>query len=56
MTANSEKRTYTTPQLMRVELDNEISLILVSGNGGDDPNNPNAYAPTHFNNDPYKVS
>lgn len=35
---NTQKRTYSTPQIECVKLDNEISLILVSS----DPDDPNA--------------
>ena len=49
----NNKRMYITPQLECVKLDNEISLVLVSGNG-DDPGNPGAsLAPEYFNNNPY---
>lgn len=58
MTTNIEKRNYIAPLLTKIELDNEISLVLVSG--GDDPNDPlkptgqNMETPGFLNNDPYR--
>ena len=58
MTTNIEKRTYNSPLITKIALDNEISLILTSG--GDNPDEPgsptgqNSNAPDYFNNDPYK--
>lgn len=50
----NNKRMYIAPQLECVKLDNEISLVLVSGNGGDDPGDPtSSLAPEYFNNNPY---
>ena len=54
-----KKRTYSSPQLLCVKLDNEISLILVSSGG--DPGNPEGepitdgkfIAPEYFNNNPF---
>lgn len=55
MNTISNKQIYSSPQIERIKLDNEISLILVSGNGGDDPNDPTAsFLPEYFNNDPFK--
>ncbi len=49
------KRVYTTPQIERVELDNEISLALESS----PPIGPNEempfFAPEYFNHDPFKI-
>lgn len=51
MNTKKEKRIYCTPQLASVKLDNEISLVLVSG----DPNEPGvAFIPEYFNNNPLK--
>lgn len=49
----TEKKTYNSPRLEPVKLDNEISLILESA----PPTGPeeSAFAaPQHFNNDPFK--
>lgn len=53
MNTTTEKRLYCPPQLKCVELDNEISLVLVSG----DPGDPGALliAPEYFNNNPFKT-
>jgi hypothetical protein len=52
MKTNKDKRTYTTPTIECVNLDNEISLILQSV----PPKGPGEItkAPEHFNNDPFK--
>jgi len=54
-TKDIEKRTYETPKLEIVKLDNEISLILESG----PPTGPGwetSAAPEYFNNDPFKTN
>jgi len=59
MEINKEKRTYNTPQVERVELDNEISLILqssVDDNPLEGPDEAGLLAPQHFNNDPFKTN
>lgn len=50
----AKKQNYTTPIIERVTLDNEISLILVSG----EPGEPGAMneLPTYFNSDPFKTN
>ena len=49
------KQKYSSPQIERIKLDNEISLILVSGLGGDDPSDPtSSITPEYFNNKPFK--
>ena len=54
MITKFKKRTYITPQIERVKLDNEISLILVSGT--EDPGDPqSSIAPEYFNN-PFKTN
>ena len=46
------KRVYQTPKIEMISLDNEISLVLVSG----DPGDPGAsLAPEYFNNNPFKT-
>jgi hypothetical protein len=55
MKQDIQKRVYSTPQLERVVLDNEISLILQSvipPGPGDEGRN----TPSHFNNDPFKTN
>jgi hypothetical protein len=49
-----QKRTYSTPNIECVKLDNEISLALESTppTGPFESNNTNA--PEYFNNDPFK--
>ena len=52
-----EKHKYTSPTIDCINLDNEISLILVSGNPGDpfgQNNNQNKImdAPEYFNTNP----
>jgi len=50
---NSPKRIYITPQLVRVKLDNEISLALESVNPKPAPGEI-VKVPEYFNNDPFK--
>lgn len=53
------KRTYSTPQVDREELDNEISLILqsaVDSNPLEGPEESGLLAPQQFNNDPFKTN
>ncbi|HRZ96951.1 MAG TPA: hypothetical protein P5084_05305 [Paludibacter sp.] len=58
---NTTKRIYIAPAVERIELDNEISLILASGNAvpaiefGDPGDNCQNIlnAPNHFNNNPF---
>ena len=60
MNTLAKKQQYDSPQIQRVNLDNEISLILVSGNpgnpGGSNNINPeNQHAvPEYFNQQPVK--
>ena len=52
---NSAKRTYITPQIEQIKLDNEISLALESA----PPSGPGeslGKAPEYFNNDPFKTN
>ena len=49
------KRTYQTPTLERIELDNEISLVLTSPTTpAPGPGEP-GYVPENLNNDPFKT-
>lgn len=52
MNTLSEKKSYSFPEIVKVELDNEISLVLVSGNPGD-PYGSNISTQIS-SNDPYK--
>ena len=58
MNTLSKKQIYNSPRIERIELDNEISLVLVSGDPGDPSSgqDPNAslMAPEYFNNNPFK--
>ena len=55
MSIINEKPTYCTPQIERVKLDNEISLVLVSGNPGDPYGSVmNSASPEYFNINPIK--
>jgi hypothetical protein len=49
-----KKQQYDSPQIRRINLDNEISLILVSGNPGDPFTESNIAAPEYFNQQPVK--
>jgi len=49
---NVTKRTYSSPQIERITLDNEISLTLDSTTPDTEPGH--AQAPEYFNNDPFK--
>lgn len=54
MNTSNEKQKYSRPQIERVQLDNEISLVLMSGEG--DPGEPgaiNSTVPEYFNRNPY---
>lgn len=59
MNTRSTKQTYYSPRIEHIPLDNEISLILVSGDPGDPSSgeNPNAsiMTPAYFNADPFKT-
>ena len=50
-----KKQTYKTPQLQRVELDNEIALQLES-TPPKAPGEAKLNAPDYFNNDPFKIN
>ena len=57
MTTNIEKRTYNSPLITKIELDNEISLALMSAdNNPEEPGvtGQNSNTPDYFNNDPFK--
>lgn len=50
-----EKRAYSAPQVERIDLDNEISLVLQS-DPIEGPGEASLSAPEYFNNDPYKTN
>lgn len=52
----TKKHIYSTPQIERVALDNEISLVLTSGDPGDPEASLGMSAPEYFNNDPFKTN
>jgi len=50
-----QNRTYSTPKIVRIQLDNEISLALESSNPPSAPGwGQNLNAPKYLNNDPFK--
>jgi len=53
---NTQKLTYSPPQIERIKLDNEISLALESTPpfGPFESGNLGSSAPEYFNNDPFK--
>jgi hypothetical protein len=54
MNTLAKKQQYDSPQIRRINLDNEISLILVSNNPGDPFTESNTTAPEYFNQQPVK--
>ncbi len=52
---NIEKRMYNIPEIVCVELDNEIALQLES-TPPPAPGEAKLNAPEHFNNDPFKTN
>jgi len=59
MTTNSVnrlKRTYCSPLIERIELDNNISLQLQSDNTPDGDPDQFSGVPEYFNNDPFKAN
>ena len=54
----TQRKAYSTPQVERIELDNEIALQLESGPSQAPPTPPGEArnsAPEYFNNDPFKA-
>ena len=51
----AQKQNYNTPQIKRIELDNQISLQLTS-NAPDGPGESNLKVPEYFNKDPFKAN
>ena len=47
------KRTYSSPKIEQIKLDNEISLALQS-TPPTAPGEPTSATPDYFNNDPFK--
>lgn len=50
-----KKQEYATPQIERIELDNEIALQLES-TPPKAPGEANLQSPGYFNNDPFKTT
>lgn len=48
-----EKRKYSPPEITAIKIDNEISLVMMSANPGDDP--PEESMPDNYNFNPYKI-
>ena len=49
------KKTYNRPEINKIKIDNEISLIMMSGAGpGGDPEE-NSINPDNFNFNPFKL-
>jgi hypothetical protein len=55
MFKNQQKQVYQTPQIERIELDNEIALQLESAPAFG-PGEARMNIPEHFKNDPFKSS
>lgn len=53
---NTGKKPYCLPQIERIKLDNEISLVLASDPTPDTEPGGWSKAPEHFNNDPFKTN
>lgn len=49
------RRTYSTPRIERIKLDNEISLSLESDEAPGDPE-ASIRAPEYFNSDPFRTN
>lgn len=47
-----EKRKYSPPEITTIKIDNEISLVMMSANPGDDP--PEESMPDNYTLNPYK--
>ena len=53
----TQKKEYSKPQTERIELDNDISLVLDSTSPPDGPGEvTGALAPEYFKNDPFKTN
>lgn len=51
----SKRRIYVMPDIKRIKLDNEISLVLESSPPSA-PGETSKNAPEYFNNDPFKTN
>jgi hypothetical protein len=56
MNTMNKKQLYIAPQIERIELDNEISLVLQSEAPPTGPGESTSYAPDYFNPDPFKTN
>jgi hypothetical protein len=54
MNTTPVKHLYNSPHIQRINLDNEISLILMSGNPGNPSPQSSTSMPEFFNNHPVK--
>jgi len=54
LNSNSDKRTYSSPTIESIQLDNEISLALESDPASPDSGDEVYNTPDYFNNDPFK--
>lgn len=53
MNTQSNKQRYNSPRIEHIPLDNEISLILVSGDPGEPNGNNSIMTPAYFNTNPF---
>jgi len=56
MNSNPVKCPYNSPEIQRVHLDNEISLILASGDPGDPHSMSETTIPEFFNTNPHAIN
>lgn len=54
MNTTQKKQQYDMPEIQRINLDNKIALILVSGDPGDPHTQLNQTVPEYFNHQPIK--
>jgi len=52
----TQKKEYSKPQTERIELDNEIALVLDSTSPPEGPGEAGVMAPEYFKNDPFKTN
>jgi L-lysine 2,3-aminomutase len=55
MKTSKEKKMYCKPVIEFIELDSEISLVLVSGGDPEDPFSKNSSTPDYFDSNQSKV-
>jgi hypothetical protein len=49
------KRKYQTPEITEIKIDNEISLVMMSANPGEDPPEESIGGMDHFDLNPFKI-